>query len=442
MARRFLPQYLISAAARTYLPGCDVRRSPVLIGPEEIGKTAAGRILFGPELYVSNLTDMGRDDQLRCHSAACVELSELDGITRRADQEHLKAFLTEVRDNFRAPYGSATSSYPRRFVFWGTSNSPPLRGNGGNTRFVCIELPGRRLPLDWLREHRDALWARAVLEFRASRPVLGVHEPWNQYSEADRLAFADRNANHLNADPWQEQVERYLARRLQTADVPVTVPDILKHLDVPTYQQNPAAAARARAVAEGGGWQYQRRRLPGDVHPRRGLWPPEAVPPVPPRAGGEPDPGTGADGRPGPPSAAAVPGVPGSISKEVKGGETSTGEGAGAPARVYRVEGERFAALPPAHRHTPENPRPSSVSAEQPPAQTRAGVPAQPPPPSPWRPRISEAVELLQPDGTWRNGATVQSVRPARGQDVVLLLIDGRTEAVALDQIRPCPEVA
>lgn len=55
-----------------------------------------------------------------------VELAELDGITRRSDQEQLKAFLTETVDTYRAPYDRAPERHPRRFVFWATSNGAPF----------------------------------------------------------------------------------------------------------------------------------------------------------------------------------------------------------------------------------------------------------------------------------------------------------------------------
>jgi hypothetical protein len=148
IAATFLPQFLLSAVARVFRPGCGVRRSPVLIGPQWRGKTKLGAILFGQSHWIENVTDLGKDDLLRLQSAWGVELSELDGITRRKDQEALKAFLTATQDAFRAPYAKATTKHQRRCVFWGTANGPPLRDLSGSTRFVCIKLPDQMLPLD------------------------------------------------------------------------------------------------------------------------------------------------------------------------------------------------------------------------------------------------------------------------------------------------------
>ena len=57
----------------------------------------------------------------------------------------------------------------------------------GSTRFVCIPIPDRMLPLDWLRQHRDAIWARAVAEFRAIAPG---EEPWDRPTEELQPAAA------------------------------------------------------------------------------------------------------------------------------------------------------------------------------------------------------------------------------------------------------------
>jgi predicted P-loop ATPase len=126
IAAAFLPRYLISAVARVFRPGCYVRQTPVLIGKQERGKSELGRILFGAAHWVEGIGELGKDDLMKAHTAWGVELAELDGVTRRADQERLKAFLTEKTDTYRKPYDRAPEAHHRRFVFWGTSNGAPL----------------------------------------------------------------------------------------------------------------------------------------------------------------------------------------------------------------------------------------------------------------------------------------------------------------------------
>ena len=267
IAALFLPQFLLSAVARIFRPGCGVRRSPVLIGPQWRGKTRLGRILFGKAHWVENITDLGKDDLLRLQSAWGVELSELDGITRRKDQEALKAFLTATDDVFRAPYGKGVARYQRRCVFWGSANGPPLRDLSGSSRFVCIKLPDRMLPLEWAVEHRDAIWSRAVAIYRQ---VPLDQEPWDRSTEEERKAIEDRNANHQETDPWADEV----AQILRTAtDRPVGIAYVLDRMEIPKGQRNNAMAARVRQLAEAIGWVMDRRRINDDGDRKQGFWP-------------------------------------------------------------------------------------------------------------------------------------------------------------------------
>ena len=267
IAAAFLPRYFISAVARAFDPGCYVRQVPVLIGSQERGKGELGRILFGVESWVEGVGALDRDALMKCHTAWGVELAEMDGITRRADQEHLKAFITETADTYRKPYDRSPERQLRRFVFWGTSNRPPLRDSTGSTRFVCIPIPDRPLPLEWAREHRDAIWAMALHQYRA-----GV--TWLRISEEERQLVEERNNDFTELDPWADLVGQFLRRAQLEGALPVQANEVLKHLDVPTERQNNAIAKRVREIAERLGWEHRRGRAKGSK-PTQGLWPKE-----------------------------------------------------------------------------------------------------------------------------------------------------------------------
>ena len=253
IAAAFLPRFFISAVARTFEPGCDCRQLPVLIGPQWRGKSALGRILFGAEQWVEGIGDLGKDALLKAHTAWGVELAELDGVTRRSDQESLKAFISETADTIRKPYDRAPERFPRRFVFWGTSNGAPLRDLTGNTRYVTIPIPDRMLPLEWAAESRDALWAKAVEQYQA-----GVQ--WRDCSEQEREAITERNKDHGQLDPWEEKVSFFINSHKVGCQY-VELKEVLDILEIPIERQSNQSAKRVSDILNGFGWKKERRRF-------------------------------------------------------------------------------------------------------------------------------------------------------------------------------------
>jgi len=246
----FLTQYFVGAVARVFDPGCEARCTPVLVGPQQRGKTTLGRILFDADYWVEGLESLDRDSKMRCQSAWAVELSELDGVTRRSDVAALKAFLTDRVDAFRKPYGKGIHKYPRNFVFWGTSNEPPLKDLTGNTRFMCIRLLDKMLPLDWAINNRDGLWARAIEQYRTGFD-------WCTVGERERAARMEQNKDFEATDPWADVIE---ARLKVEVNGFITYQQLYEKLEIPAERQSTVTNRRVRLICESLGWNYGTHR--------------------------------------------------------------------------------------------------------------------------------------------------------------------------------------
>lgn len=256
----FLKQYFIAAVARVYRPGLEARCSPVLVGAQHRGKTTMGKILFGESNWVEGISDLGKDAIMRCQMGWGVELSELDGVTRRSDVEALKTFLTATTDHYRKPYGKGTIAYARNFCFWGTSNSAPLRDLSGNSRFLCIPVPDKMLPLDWVIENRDALWARAIAEYENGFD-------WTTVTEEQREARACINTDYQQLDAWSEEIESLLNA---TPEGFIKLATIFEKMDIPKERRSSQHTLRIRQIVDSLGWGYGTRRLRGVT--MRGFW--------------------------------------------------------------------------------------------------------------------------------------------------------------------------
>jgi hypothetical protein len=268
VAAVFLPKYLIGAIARLFQPGAKVDQTLVLIGNQGIGKSQWGQCLFGldPSFVVDHLgSRLDKDDITRMHRAWAVELGELDGIVRRTDQEAFKAFLTRQTDVIRRPYGASDEEMPRRTIFFGTSNGAPLKDLTGSRRFVCVGLPDKALPLQNLLEHRAALWARAIAEYKNGG------QWWSNKEESEEIKA--QNADFQTIDPWADVICMFLAC---CPNAYCTISEAFERLEVPIERRNNANTLRLRQIIEQQGWAYGQRRIGGNVH--RGFWKPSKPP--------------------------------------------------------------------------------------------------------------------------------------------------------------------
>lgn len=253
IARAFMPRYLVAAVKRACEPACEYRQIPVLIGKQWIGKTKLGKSLFGHYFGSGVKSNFSVDDATKLERLWCCELAELDGLTRTAQIEAFKDFVSRTEDYERRKYGRDTERIPRRNVFWGTANNPPLNDKTGSTRFVCIALPEVLLPLDRVNKAFDAIWTRAYYEYRSG---------YQCYSTAEEMkAIQERNANYSIVDPWHDSIEDFVENSTLSM---IEYSRLYELLDLDASRRKNLDSIRIRQIMESLGWHYDRRRIEGD----------------------------------------------------------------------------------------------------------------------------------------------------------------------------------
>ena len=200
--------WLISAAARALSPGCKVDSALVLVGPQGIGKSTAGRIL-GYDWFSDALPPVhSKDASDHLRGVWLVEFGEM-ATASRSDVEELKAFITRTVERFRPAYGRLEVEYPRRNVFFGTSNRDAfLKDETGNRRFWPVEVT--TIDADRLLADRDQLWAEAVHAFDAG-------QKWHLTDDEAHIAKVQQAAFVVVDDRAELLAQKLLGRSTATA---------------------------------------------------------------------------------------------------------------------------------------------------------------------------------------------------------------------------------
>ena len=184
---------LCAAVARVFCPGIKYDTMPILAGPQGIGKSTLLRLL-GADWFSDSLTVFtGKEACEQLQGSWIVEVGELVGISR-AEENQVKQFLSRVEDIFREAYGRRTGRYPRRCVFFGTSNEYEfLRDRTGGRRFFpidCMKRQPTKSVFIQLADEVPQIWAEALAAWRLGEPL---------YMENDELAAAAKAAQEEHA---------------------------------------------------------------------------------------------------------------------------------------------------------------------------------------------------------------------------------------------------
>lgn len=204
--RQVTRKMLLAAVARLYRPGCKFDYMLVLIGPQGAGKSSLlgklGREWFSDSLRTFENKEAGEHLQ----SGWIFEIGELSAM-KKTEVEEVKAFLSKTEDRYRVAYDRQVSEFPRKCVFFGTTNTRDfLRDATGNRRFWPIEVfPDRAERSHWehLTEYEvSQIWAEVLSWFKAGETL-----------ELDREAREEaerQQAAHMESDPREGIIQEWL----------------------------------------------------------------------------------------------------------------------------------------------------------------------------------------------------------------------------------------
>jgi hypothetical protein len=428
-------KWLIGAAARALQPGCQMDYCLVLKGGQGLLKSTGLKALTSAEWFTSTHADGDKDFLQNVHSCWVYELAELETITSKKQAGALKNLITTATDVFRPPYGRTPERTDRRSVFCATVNKDQfLRDDTGNRRFWVVPIEGSdQLDRDAIAAARDAIWKAAVLAHEAGElPMLS--------KELEALSAA-QNEEYNEQDAWTGMVQAWMdgeplhrwdperdpststfdpAGAFSSAEILYSAG--LKRTDAITR----ADEMRLGEVLKGLGFASRQRRVRGKV---ARLWAlSQPVPTVTTSTAEVVTPQTlsGAMDLP----SLSRPSQPKTRSKGLKRGE----EVEGGAARVSTFFETRGCDTPfsPAGSLPAQSVCPVTTSLSQPPAGCDT--------PSPYE--LGDLVDVIAPDGNWRNGFRVLDV--VETSAATRYRVEGATAGynVTGDQLRPSVEAA
>ena len=201
---------LVAAVARAFQPGYKYDQVVIFSGVQGIGKSTFLRKM-GRKWFSDSLASFqGKDARESLRGVWIVELGELTALDK-SEAEAAKQFISQCEDWYRPSYGQNTQQYPRRCVFFGTSNKTEfLRDSTGNRRYWPVDVYRQQPKYDirtmdeaeWLPDDVvDQLWAEAVIAYRCGEKTY--------ISGALRATAQKVQQAHQEEDQWVGAIRHF-----------------------------------------------------------------------------------------------------------------------------------------------------------------------------------------------------------------------------------------
>lgn len=209
--RAVMRKSLCAAVARAVSGGVKYDYMPIFTGPQGIGKSTFLSIL-GKSWFSDSLTTFeGKEAAELIQGTWINEIGELTAMTKQ-ETSAVKQFLSKCEDIYRAAYGRQTKRYPRRCVFFGTSNDNEfLKDATGNRRFWPVDVgvhPAKKSVWQELPQEVDQIWAEAYAYW-------AIGEPLYLSKEVEALA-EEQQESHREASGKEGIILDFLEKRIPT----------------------------------------------------------------------------------------------------------------------------------------------------------------------------------------------------------------------------------
>ena len=195
---------LMQMVKRVYQPGCKADYILVLEGEQGSKKSEVFRVLARPWFAEFPCDPHSKETVDLMQGKLIIEFAEME-VTRRADVDALKAFITRQVDRIRFAYASKSVDVPRQCVFMGTKNPDATNeyfaDTTGNRRFFPVRIGA--INIADLQLDRDQLVAEAV------QLVMKGVASWIINESVLKMAEAEQEARQYT-DPWTGQIEDFL----------------------------------------------------------------------------------------------------------------------------------------------------------------------------------------------------------------------------------------
>ena len=209
--RAVMRKSLCAAVARGIVGGVKYDYMPIFTGPQGIGKSTFLSIL-GKEWFSDSLTTFeGKDAAELIQGTWINEIGELTAMTKQ-ETSAVKQFLSKREDIYRAAYGRRTEKYPRRCVFFGTSNDTEfLKDSTGNRRFWPVDVglhSAKKSVWDDLPKEVDQIWAEAYAYWALGEELF-------LSKELEAMA-EEQQENHKETSGKEGMIKDFLENKIPT----------------------------------------------------------------------------------------------------------------------------------------------------------------------------------------------------------------------------------